>query len=50
MGFSAACFRELLRPTSGIYDPEDSDEMADLAAFELATAVNLHIRSLTEKK
>ncbi len=49
MGYAAACFRELLRPTTGIYDPDDSDEMADLACLELATAINLHIQSLTKK-
>jgi hypothetical protein len=48
MGYAAACYRELWRP-SGIYEPEDSDEMADLACFEIACAINLHIQSLTKK-
>lgn len=48
MGFAAACYQELLRPT-GHFDPEDSEEMANTAAFELAVAVNLVIQSHTKK-
>lgn len=48
MNYGALCYRELFRP-SGIFDDDTSDEMADAAGYEIATAINLHIQSLTKK-